>query len=184
MGIEPVATISEILSALAHESRLLEPCKDIVGEDEIALFTEKLNFKRARKGGTVRLHQDYAYWADVAPIAHRVATAMLFLDDATIEKGCLEVAPGSHQHGAAARKHGLGFGSREMDLSKFDEGTLVPLEAEAGSVVWFGAFLAHHSLPNRSDDDRRALLYSYQPSGNPRFQNIWRNQAAARAPVL
>jgi hypothetical protein len=33
--------------------------------------------------------------------------------------------------------------------------------------VFFGAFLVHRSLPNRSDKDRRALLYSYQPGGYP-----------------
>ena len=42
---------------------------------------------------------------------------------------------------------------------------LQPLEVKAGAVVFFGAFLVHRSLPNRSDVDRRALLYSYQPAG-------------------
>lgn len=158
MGIEPVVGLSEALSALANESRLMEPSKDIVGEENIELFTGTLNFERARQGGAVRLHQDYAYWADAAPVAHRVATGMLFLDDATIEKGCLEVA--------AAGKWILP-NSMNADWR--------PLEAEAGSVVWFGAFLVHRSLPNLSNDDRRAILYSYQPAGNPRFRHIWRN---------
>jgi len=32
-------------------------------------------------------------------VAHRIATAMLFLDDATVENGCLEVAAGTHTVG-------------------------------------------------------------------------------------
>jgi ectoine hydroxylase-related dioxygenase (phytanoyl-CoA dioxygenase family) len=41
----------------------------------------------------------------------------------------------------------------------------VPVVVPAGSVVVFGAFLAHATGPNRTDHDRRALLYSYQPAG-------------------
>jgi ectoine hydroxylase len=54
-----------------------------------------------------------------------------------------------------------------MDMDAFDLSRLQPLETRAGSVVFFGAFLVHRSLPNRSDRDRRALLYSYQPAGEP-----------------
>jgi hypothetical protein len=32
-------------------------------------------------------------------------------------------------------------------------------------VVFFGPFLVHRSTPNRSANDRRSLLYSYQPGG-------------------
>lgn len=171
-GLEPLAKISAKLKTLAYDPRLTGPCKAIVGEDDIDLFTEKLNFKRARKGGAIWLHQDYPYWADVAPIADRVATAMIFLDDATVEKGCLEVAPGSHREGMWTRKQANDFGSREMDPNTFDENSLVPLEVKAGAVAFFGAFLVHRSLPNRSDEDRRALLYSYQPAGYPHLSML------------
>ena len=172
MGLEPVAKISPQLRVLGYDPRLTEPCKAIVGEDDIDLFTEKLNFKRARKGGAIWLHQDYPYWADVARIADRVATAMIFLDDATVEKGCLEVAPGSHREGVRTRKQASDFGSREMDPNSFDERELVPLEVKAGAVAFFGAFLVHRSLPNKSDEDRRALLYSYQPAGHPHLSML------------
>ena len=172
MGIEPVAVLSERLHALAHDPRLVHPCRAVVGQSGIDLFTEKLNFKRARKGGSIWLHQDYPYWADVAEIADRVATAMVFLDDSTVEKGCLEVAPGSHRDGVRARKKAEDFGSREMDDASFDESALTPLEVPAGSVAFFGAFLVHRSLPNRSDEDRRALLYSYQPAGHPHLSRL------------
>jgi hypothetical protein len=172
MGLEPVHSISARLAALASDSRLVDPSKDVVGEEDICLFTEKLNFKRARKGGAIWLHQDYPYWADVAKVADRVATAMIFLDDSTVEKGCLEVAPGSHREGVKARKGANDFGSREMDPSRYDETKLVPLEVPAGSVAYFGAFLVHRSLPNKSSEDRRALLYSYQPAGHPHLSKL------------
>jgi hypothetical protein len=166
-GVEPFAHINEPLRTWGLDARLVDPCKAIVGQDDIALFTEKLNVKRARHGGSIILHQDFPYWENMTPIAHRVATAMIFLDDADRQNGCLEVAPGSHTVGKHPRRAVDGFGSLEMDPDQFDMDRLTPLEVKAGSVAFFGAFLAHRSLPNRSDRDRRALLYSYQPEGQP-----------------
>jgi len=172
-GVEPFAHISKPLEAWGLDARFLDPCKDVVGEDEVILFTEKLNVKRAKHGGPIVLHQDYPYWEKMTPISHRIATAMLFIDDATIENGCLQVAPGTHTRGKwPQRTDADGFGSLEMDQGQFDMGRLVNLEVPAGTVAYFGAFLVHQSLPNRSDTDRRALLYSYQPAGYPHGREI------------
>jgi hypothetical protein len=167
-GIEPFAHISKPLDEWAHDPRLWNPSKDVVGQDDIGLFTEKITLKRAHTGGTIVLHQDYPYWRPMTKVAHKVMTALIYLDDATIENGCLEVSPGSHRDGMCVdRKNEQGFGSNEMDESKFDLKSLIPVEASAGTVVFFGAFLVHRSLPNKSAADRRALLYSYQPGGYP-----------------
>src|SRR5208282_3024572 len=113
-GVEPFAHLNEELHRCALVRRFLEPCKDVVGEEEVILFTEKLNLKRAQKGGPIILHQDFPYWADQTAAASRVATAMLFLDDATAENGCLEVAPGSHREGLQKRRVVEGLGAMEI----------------------------------------------------------------------
>lgn len=172
MGVEPFAHFSPALREWGHDSRLMEPCRDLIGEDDIVLFTEKINYKRARKGGPIILHQDYPYWAAFTPIASRVVTAMLFLDDADRENGCLEVAPGTHNTGEQKRWQTTGLRNREMDATAFDVAQLVPLEVPAGTAVYFNSFLVHRSLPNKSNKDRRALLYSYQPAGNPHAREI------------
>jgi ectoine hydroxylase len=166
-GVEPFAHISEPLRNWGLDARLVDPCRAIVGQDDIILFTEKLNVKRARFGGDIVLHQDFPYWENMTPIASRVATAMIFLDDADIENGCLEAAPGTHTCGKFQQRKTDGFGSLEMDSDAFDLSRLRPLEVKAGTVAFFGAFLVHRSLPNNSSRDRRALLYSYQPAGHP-----------------
>ena len=56
------------------------------------------------------LHQDYPYWVDVADDPATVATAMLFLDDSTLDNGCLRVVPGkSHERrvGPAHRRQSV-----------------------------------------------------------------------------
>jgi ectoine hydroxylase-related dioxygenase (phytanoyl-CoA dioxygenase family) len=179
-GLEPFAHLSPELTAWGMDERFLAPARAIVGQDDLVLFTEKLNLKRAHDGGQYIVHQDYPYWRSENPAAQRVATAMLFLDDATRENGCLEAAPGSHREGVRPMRQVEGFGSLEMDTDQFDLTRLQPIEATAGSVVFFGAFLVHRSLPNRTNADRRALLYSYQPAGFPHTVEITRHRAEQR----
>jgi len=56
-GVEPFAHISPVLDEWARDPRLWNPSKDVIGQDAIALFTEKLTMKRAHTGGTIVLHQ-------------------------------------------------------------------------------------------------------------------------------
>jgi ectoine hydroxylase len=165
MGVEPFAHFDPALRAWGEDPRLVEPARDLLGVPDVALFTEKLNLKRARVGGPIVLHQDYPYWVESAENAAEIATAMLFLDDAERSNGCLEVVPGSHRQGVQAGRPVGGFARFEMDPERFDQTKLEALEVPAGSVVFFGPFLVHRSTPNRSANDRRSLLYSYQPGG-------------------
>jgi hypothetical protein len=179
-GIEPFAHLSPDLEKWAYDPRFLGPSVDFVGDDQPVLFTEKLNLKRPRVGGPNPWHQDWPYW-DFADDRSRIVTAMLFLDDATLENGTLQVLPGSQAKGPwPLRTDSDAFGNLEMDPSSVEGLTPVPIEAEAGSVVFFGPLLVHKSEPNRSDKDRRALLYSYQPSGLSHALTLFRKQREAR----
>jgi hypothetical protein len=167
-GIETFVHLNERLEAWAYDPRLTEPSKFICGADEVTLFTEKLHTKRARTGGEIELHQDFPYWEPFGPRASTIMTAMLLLDDATVANGCLEVAPGTHGGAVHAMRSELkGIDGRRMDATKFEASRLTPIEAPAGSVLFFNAFLVHRSGHNRSDQDRRSILFSYQPAGLP-----------------
>jgi hypothetical protein len=178
-GIEPCAHLSPGLKALGQDPRLTAPAADVIGEPAVAPFTEKLNVKRAHRGGRYVLHQDFPYWERFAPAAEKTMTAMISLDDATVANGCLEAAPGSHLEGRQRLRDVDGFGALEMDEAAFDMARLAPIETAAGDVVFFGPFLVHRSLPNRSDVDRRALLYSYQPAGHPTARELHRARRLA-----
>ena len=184
LGIEPFAHLSKPLDDWAHDPRFFDPMKDLLATDDIMLFTEKLNVKRGLVGGPIVLHQDYPYWVGVAENAAQVGTAIVFLDDSTIENGCLEVVPGSHRDGEGKRKTIEGFGANEMDQNQYDASKLVPLEAPAGSVVYFGSLLVHASAPNKTPSDRRALLYSYQPAGRRTLREaVFGNRGKAARPA-
>jgi ectoine hydroxylase len=164
-GIEPFAHLSPELERWGLDARFVEPMRYIIGDADPILFTEKLNLKRARHGGPNPLNQDRPYW-DEAPDPDRTATAIVYLDDTTTENGCLEVSPGSHLVGRLpTRQDSDVFGNLEMDPDANAHLERVSVTVPAGSVVLFGAYLAHATGPNRTDKDRRALLYSYQPAG-------------------
>jgi hypothetical protein len=166
-GLEPFAHMAPELETWGYDPRFVDPMVAFVGDDNPILFTEKLNLKRPYKGGPNPLHQDFPYW-QFAIDPHRIATAMIFLDDASVENGTLWVVPGSHTQGQwRNRTDSDPFGNLEIDPELDVAGKAVPLEVAAGSVVFFGAFLVHKSQPNTSGKDRRALLYSYQPAGQP-----------------
>lgn len=183
-GIEPFAHLSDRLEKWALDARFIDPMKDIIGDERPELFTEKLNLKRPRHGGVNPMHQDHPYWVNVADVASDVYTAMLFLDDATIENGCLHVVPASHTQGEwIKRSDGDRFAGNEIDTSKYPDVVPVPVEVKAGSVIFFGALLVHQSAPNHSDKERRAILYSYQPPGRrtqvESFRSGWKQRANA-----
>jgi ectoine hydroxylase-related dioxygenase (phytanoyl-CoA dioxygenase family) len=161
LGIEPFAHLSPAFSAFASDERFTAPVRDLIGTQDLALYTEKLNLKRAGVGGPIVLHQDWPYWAKISDDVEEIVTAMLFLDDANQANGCLEVAPGSHRLGIQPTRDEEGFFG-EIKVESFDLATLTPVEVTAGSVVMFGPRLVHRSMPNTSASDRRALLYSYQ----------------------
>ena len=167
-GVEPFVHLDGALNAWAHDPRFTVPMIDFVGDDQPSLFTEKLNLKRPGVGGVNPLHQDYPYWLDSAQEPARVATVMLMLDDATLENGCLQVAPGSHRSGRwRNRTDSDEFGANEIDAVAYADVDMLPVPLAAGSMVMFGSFLVHRSDPNRSALQRRALLFSFQPAGHP-----------------
>jgi phytanoyl-CoA hydroxylase len=165
-GIEPFAHLSPTLEAWGYDERLTAPMRDMLGHEAVELYTEKLNLKRPHHGGANPLHQDFPYWVGGAEDAAEIATTILFLDDSTIENGCLWVVPGSHHDGPwRTRTDGDRFAGNEIDEAAYPDVDIVPVELPAGSTLSFGSLLVHRSAPNTTEHGRRALLYSYQPSG-------------------
>ena len=106
-------------------------------------------------------HQDEIY----IPTRDRsLVGAWIAVDDATIENGCLWVIPGSHKSGYLYSQHEHG-NPDEFDFAPesfgFDESLEVPVEVEAGALVFFNGYLLHRSRKNRGDVFRRVLVNHY-----------------------
>ena len=78
------------------------------------------------------------------------------LDPATVENGCMQVAPGSHRHGVINEMH---FPS-EADQAKYArEEDCIYLEAEAGEAILLNNLLLHRSARNPTGKPRRGVQH-------------------------
>ncbi len=115
----------------------------------VVLFKDKINFKMPGAPG-FKAHQDQqAGWTRYAPI---FVTALVTVDPATIENGCLEMVPGRHREGLLGE-----------EWNPLDEDTLSlhPVVTQPGDVIFFDSFAPHGSKPNFTDNPRRLLYLTY-----------------------
>jgi ectoine hydroxylase-related dioxygenase (phytanoyl-CoA dioxygenase family) len=101
------------------------------------------------------LHQDFIAWPD---FPESFTTAVLAIDPASAQSGCIEVFPRAHARGYLSERDG-NFHMLELDELPAKE--KVALELAPGDVAIYGAFMPHRSDPNRSAESRRHLLVSY-----------------------
>ena len=170
-SMEPFVHLDAELDALVDDPRLWQPAAALCGVDEIALFTDKLNFKRPG-GAEFPWHQDSPYFAFDCPHVDRLGSLQVYLDDATVENGCLWMIPGSHASGRLPCFEERGtLGRLYTDVERALPGReRAAIEAPAGSVIYFNGDVVHGSRRNRTDASRRAFVLTYQPSGHAQFR--------------
>jgi 2-aminoethylphosphonate dioxygenase len=118
----------------------------------VALFKDKINFKMPGGGG-FEPHQDQqAGWSVYAPL---FLTALVSIDAATHENGCLELAPGHHRRGL------VGAEWRPLDEAQMAGMKFVACLTQPGDAVFFDSYVPHRSAPNGTDAPRRVLYVTY-----------------------
>ena len=160
--IENFIDYSPFWADVARDPRLHELLSALFGEPP-ALFKEKINFKLSGSAG-FKAHQDAPAFAGLLDTLF--VTAMLTLDSANALNGALEYAPGSHRRGMLPQAADL---TLPEDLEKTFEWKTVA--AETGDLVLFNSLLLHRSGPNRTDTQRRAAFFTY----NPGSEGDWRD---------
>ena len=127
-----------------------------LGITDPLLLQSMVIFKPPRIGGEVVCHCDHSFlWTD----PQTVVGLWFALDDATVANGCMWAIPGGHVGGARTRFRLDGTGGTTTDVldpTPYDHGDLVPVEAEAGTLVAFHGCLPHWSGANTSDRPRLA----------------------------
>jgi ectoine hydroxylase-related dioxygenase (phytanoyl-CoA dioxygenase family) len=169
-SMEPFLHLDPELDRLADDPRLWAPVTDLCRSPRLALFTDKLNFKRPG-GAPFPWHQDSPYFAFECPHVDRLASVQVYLDDANEANGCLWMIPGSHRDGVLQGLTDRGVvGKLYTDVDRvLAEAPRVPIAARAGSAIFFHGDVVHGSQVNRSSASRRAFVLTYQPAGHPQF---------------
>jgi len=169
-SMEPVFQLDDRLAGVIDDPRLWKPCADIIGCPTLSLFSDKLNVKRPG-GAPFPWHQEGPYWAYGAEDLERVITLILYLDDASVENGCLWIIPGTHKYGPLESLKDRGtLGRLYTDVEQLEEKP-IPMDLPAGSVGFFHRDIVHGSQTNRTEENRRAYLLAYQPAGLHQWRN-------------
>ena len=110
-------------------------------------------------------HQDEIY----IPTRDRSLTGGgMALDDATTENGCLWGIPGSHARGILYPQHDhedVRFdGAQESYRFPYSDDEAIPVEVEAGALLFFNGYLLHRSMPNKAESGHRRVLVNHYMS--------------------
>lgn len=164
--IEPVYDLDPRFDALIDDPRLVQPMQQLVGSQQLALWTAKANLKPPRTGSGFGWHQDSPYWLHDNRDVDRLPNVYIALDDANEGNGCLSVIRGSHRQGCLpGTSDGSQLGGFFTNPDYYNLEDRVPLDMSAGSVAFFSPHLVHGSAANPTDRPRRALIYTYQRGG-------------------
>jgi ectoine hydroxylase-related dioxygenase (phytanoyl-CoA dioxygenase family) len=160
--VYPVIDISDTFAALSRDARVLDPFRSLFNDTPV-LFEDKLNYKYPSGGSPFPMHQDYSYWQDYSP---QLTTALIYIDQATEENGCLEVVPGWHNKGLLPiEKIQVGQNVDHYVSTKvLDPSLAVKAPGSAGTMLLFSCFTPHSSGPNLSSHRRRAIILTYNPA--------------------
>ena len=157
------------LNKIGHAMHDLDPVFDAFSRTpELAAVAQRIGigdpvilqsmyiFKPPRIGGEVVCHQDstYIYTEPESCVGFWFA-----LEDATLENGCMQFIPGGHKSPLRRRNYRRPDGrlvTETLDDTPWPVEDLVPVEAEAGTLVVFDGRAPHLSAANRSPRSRHA----------------------------
>lgn len=138
-----------------------DPMLDVVAQlisPGIRYQNTKLNLKSGEIGSAVEWHQDWAFYPHTNS---NVLAVGVCIDDMMVENGALMVIPRSHK-GPLLDHHQDGHFVGAITDPHFSEEGAVPLEVRTGGITIHHAMAIHGSAPNRSNRQRRLLLFEFR----------------------
>lgn len=135
--------------ALFECETLLSFLTEVVGPN-VQLLETTLAIKQPFNEKPLRMHQDYPFFPHAN---HSPVVAMIPLDDATSDNGCLRVVKGSHTLGVLPHD-----ATGHLLPGSYTLADGVPIESQAGSAVVFSCLTVHGSGQNHTSKLRRAFV--------------------------
>ncbi|MEM7269694.1 MAG: phytanoyl-CoA dioxygenase family protein, partial [Pseudomonadota bacterium] len=150
--------ISDTYAEAAFDSAMTEMAADLVGPN-VRFHHAKVNSKLPRTKTVVKWHQDFPF----DPHSNDdTLTALLFLDDVTMENGPLMIAPGSHKGPILSHfQDGVFTGAVAPEAAAAFEAEAIPCTGPAGSVCLMHSRVAHASTANNSEAPRTLFIVTY-----------------------
>ncbi len=153
----PLSPHSDLFRSLPFCSNLRETVRQLIGE-AFVLQLDQIFLKPAKVGAGTNWHQDNAYFGIPDP---KQGTGMwVALHDATVANGTMHIVPGSYKR---EYEHARDPESDHHITCKVDEqiDEVLPVEMEAGGVLFFNYGTAHCTHANTTDTDRAGLALHF-----------------------
>ena len=163
---------------LIRNSKLLDAVEQFIGSEIYSNPTQHVRIKPPAHylAGTTRVlseidttvwHQDAGTGTSDADHTNTL-TVWISVTGASIENGCLMVAPKSHRKGLALHCHDKRANySRQSIPERLIGEDREPIETSPGDVIFLSKYTMHSSLPNLSENIRWSLDLRYNPIGQP-----------------
>ena len=160
-GLRRIQSPEEISNAYSHvmrNSKMVDFVSDLIGPS-IRFHHGKVNSKLPGTYTKVKFHQDFLF----QPMTNDdMVTALLFMDDVTLDNGPLEVIPGSHKGPLFSHWHnGIFTGAVSDQIVEKNKEKVIQCTGKAGSVCLMHASLLHGSAPNLSSESRTLYIVTY-----------------------
>lgn len=150
--------ISDAFREVMATSAMTDMVAQLIGP-AIQFHHDKINLKLPRAGTEVDMHQDFGF----TPHSNSdLVTALLFLDDVTMENGPLLCDPGSHKRGQISLYQDGCFTGSVAEAVKVESWPrMVPCTGPAGSVCLMHTLVLHASGANKSAASRNLYIAVY-----------------------
>ncbi len=150
--------VSGVYADVMRNARTVDMVTDLIGSS-IRFHHGKVNSKLPGAATKVKFHQDFTF----QPMTNDdMITALLFVDDVTLDNGPLEVVPGSHTGPLHSLWHnGVFTGAVKDEVVRQCQASIISCTGAAGSVCLMHASLLHGSAANVSDKPRTLYISTY-----------------------
>lgn len=150
--------VSDAYYAASTDSAMVDWVAELIGPN-VKLHHTKINSKLPRGNTEVKWHQDFPFTPHTND---DIVTALLMVDDVTLENGPLRVLPGSHRGAIHELWHGGVFTGAVADAVAGDcDENAVTCTGPAGAVCLMHTRLLHGSSPNHSAMPRTLHISVY-----------------------
>jgi ectoine hydroxylase len=164
----------DLFARLVRDARLVEPARQLLGDDDLYVQQVKVNAKEAFTGEQWQWHYDFATHHHEDGVPEPLALNLhIFLDEVTEFNGPLWFVPGSHRDGPVrasldivTTSYPLWTVGPDVVGPIVNRGGILAPKGAAGTVLIFGDSMVHCSPPNLSPWPRRIFSLILNPVRN------------------
>lgn len=147
-----------VVLEVLRSPEVLGPLSSLLGPN-VFLLLNRHNHATTNRAGDIayRLHRDILQWS------RPIVTAIVYLDESTVDTGCTHVVPGSHLAAYAGMSPDGGGGNWADDHDQYEtfHAQAMPLPMPAGGILVFEGLLFHSVGVNTTAHTRLSMTFAF-----------------------